>query len=103
MAGDRLASGASIQLLPRYAPGPAGGPAPRRRHPRAGLMRVLYVGYPLLPVSGESCGGAEQMLWTLEAEMARRGHETRVAACDGSRVAGQLLPTGAAATQPDQF
>lgn len=66
-------------------------------------MRVLYVAYPLLPVSGESCGGAEQMLWTLEAEMARRGHQTWVAACEGSRVAGRLLPTGAAATEPDRF
>lgn len=66
-------------------------------------MRLLYVAYPLLPVSGESCGGAEQMLWTLEAEMTRRGHQTRVAACAGSRVAGRLLPTGAAATEPDRF
>src|SRR5512142_1833366 len=68
---------------------------------RAGL-RVLYVAYPLLPVSDESCGGAEQILWTLEREMAGRGHETVVAACDGSRVSGELLPTGATPSGPDQ-
>lgn len=66
-------------------------------------LRILYVAYPLLPVSDESAGGAEQMLWTLEREMARRGHETMVAACNGSRVSGELLPTGPAASQPDQF
>lgn len=66
-------------------------------------MRLLYVAYPLLPVSPESCGGAEQMLWTLEGEMARRGHQTWVAACDGSRAAGRLLATGAPPSQPDQF
>ena len=29
-------------------------------------MKILYVAYPLLTVSEESAGGAEQMLWTLE-------------------------------------
>jgi len=66
-------------------------------------MRLLYVAYPLLPVSEESCGGAEQMLWTLEAEMARRGHQTWVAACEGSRISGRLLVTGSAPAEPDQF
>jgi glycosyltransferase involved in cell wall biosynthesis len=66
-------------------------------------MRLLYVAYPLLPVSGESCGGAEQILWTLEAQMARRGHLTWTAACEGSRLAGRLLPTGAATSEPDWF
>jgi glycosyltransferase involved in cell wall biosynthesis len=66
-------------------------------------LRVLYVAYPLLPVSDESAGGAEQMLWTLAHEMARRGHEPVVAACDGSQVSGELLPTGRAATGLDQL
>jgi glycosyltransferase involved in cell wall biosynthesis len=57
-------------------------------------MRVLFVSYPLLPVSDESVGGAEQMLWTLERELHRRGYDTAVAACDGSRVSGRLIPTG---------
>lgn len=41
------------------------------------------------------------MLWTLEREMHRCGHETWVAACDGSRVTGRLIATGLAATTPD--
>ncbi len=57
----------------------------------------------MLPVSEESCGGAEQMLWTLEAEMARRGRQTVVAACEGSRVAGTLFATGAPPEELDRF
>ncbi len=66
-------------------------------------LRILYVSYPLLPVSDESAGGAEQMLCILEREMHARGHLTTVAACEGSRVAAQLLSTGAAASDPDRF
>ena len=66
-------------------------------------LRVLYVAYPLLAVSEDSCGGAEQMLATLEREMFRRGHRTTVAACAGSRVAGELLATGSPPEHPDCF
>jgi len=66
-------------------------------------LSILYVAYPLLKVSDESAGGAEQMLLTLEREMAAAGHRTTVAACDGSRVCGRLLATGAAATAPDHY
>ena len=66
-------------------------------------LRILYIAYPLLPVSENSAGGAEQVLWTLEREMHARGHHTTVAACDGSRVAGNLFSTGSAADAPDQF
>ncbi len=66
-------------------------------------LKILYVAYPLLPLSDESAGGAEQMLWTVEREMARRGHETVVAACEQSQVSGELLPTGKAATGTDQL
>ncbi|MGI9103309.1 MAG: glycosyltransferase [Terriglobales bacterium] len=65
--------------------------------------RILYIAYPMLPVSRESCGGAEQMLWTVEAEMARRGHRTTVAACDGSNVSGEVFATGAAPHEVDAF
>src|SRR5579871_4987120 len=64
---------------------------------------ILYVAYPLLPVSDESCGGAEQMLSTLEGQMARRGYRTAVAACAGSLVEGELLCTGPAASETDEF
>ncbi len=57
--------------------------------------RVLLVAYPLLPVSGRSAGGAEQILWTLERELVRRGWETAVVARAGSQVSGELLEVGA--------
>jgi glycosyltransferase involved in cell wall biosynthesis len=66
-------------------------------------LRVLYVAYPLQPVTAASCGGAEQMLWTLEREMCARGHATTVAACEGSRVAGELWATGPAEIGVDCF
>jgi glycosyltransferase involved in cell wall biosynthesis len=55
--------------------------------------RVLYVAYPLLPVSDQSAGGAEQVLTTLERVAARKGWRTTVAACSGSVAAGQLYAT----------
>ena len=66
-------------------------------------MRILYVAYPMVRVSEDCCGGAEQMLWTLEGEVARRGYRTVVAACDGSRVQGELLATGIVPERPDRF
>jgi glycosyltransferase involved in cell wall biosynthesis len=65
--------------------------------------RVLLVAYPLLPVSESSAGGAEQILWTLERELAERGWETEVAACAGSQVTGKLLATGEAPLVEDSF
>jgi len=67
------------------------------------MIRILYVAYPLLTVSDESAGGAEQILWTLEREMARRGALTTVAASSGSRVSGDLFSTGDPCTQPDDY
>lgn len=67
------------------------------------MIRILYVAYPLLTVSDESAGGAEQVLWTLEREMARRGALTTVAASAGSRVIGDLFSTGDRCTQPDDY
>lgn len=66
-------------------------------------LRILYVAYPLLSVSDESVGGAEQVLWTLERQMTARGHGTVTAACDGSSVAGEVLVTGRAPAEPDTF
>lgn len=64
---------------------------------------VLLVSYPMLPVSDASCGGAEQMLWVLERELANRGVKTAVAACDESCVTGELIATGTAPEQSDAF
>lgn len=65
--------------------------------------RVLYVAYPLLPVSEHSAGGAEQVLWALEREMHSRGLQTTVAASRGSQVSGDLFSTGDPADTLDQF
>jgi glycosyltransferase involved in cell wall biosynthesis len=67
------------------------------------MSRILYVAYPLLQVHDESAGGAEQVLWTLEREMARSGVHTTVAASAGSRVSGELFSTGQPCTQPDDY
>jgi glycosyltransferase involved in cell wall biosynthesis len=66
-------------------------------------MRILYIAYPLLTVSQESAGGAEQVLWTLEREIAQRGAKTTVAASNGSAVAGELFSTGEPCRQPDDL
>jgi glycosyltransferase involved in cell wall biosynthesis len=65
--------------------------------------RVLYVAYPLLTVSESSAGGAEQVLWTLEREMAGRGAVTTLAASAGSRVSGELFSTGEPCSRTDDF
>lgn len=67
------------------------------------VRRILYVAYPLLPVSNESCGGAEQMLSVLESEMAKFGHLTTIAACAGSQASGAVFATGPETTEADQF
>lgn len=67
------------------------------------MTRILYVAYPLLTVSNESAGGAEQILWTLEREMAHNGVLTTVAASAGSRVSGELFATGGPCTRPDDY
>src|SRR2546423_2893406 len=81
----------------------------RRLWPRRGegervnhRLRILYVAYPLLPVSERSSGGAEQVLLTLEREMLARGHETWVAAPQGSRVGGNLITTNRPASRVDE-
>jgi glycosyltransferase involved in cell wall biosynthesis len=66
-------------------------------------LRILYVAYPLLPVSEDSAGGAEQMLWCIERELNSLGHQTFVAAAHGSEVTGRLLDTGAAPQGNDQY
>ena len=67
------------------------------------MSRILYVAYPLLQVHDESAGGVEQILWTLEREMARSGVHTTVAASAGSRVSGELFSTGQPCTEADDY
>ena len=74
---------------------------PKRMTPDA--LSILYISYPLLTVSEEAAGGAEQVLLTLEGEMAASGHRTTVAASEGSSVNGRLLPTGEPAQLGDAY
>ena len=66
-------------------------------------LSILYIAYPLLTVTPESAGGAEQMLLAIEREMHAAGHSTTIAAAHGSEVHGRLLATGRAANGADQF
>jgi glycosyltransferase involved in cell wall biosynthesis len=69
----------------------------------SGQLRVLFIGYSLLPISERSCGGAEQVLLMVESQIHHRGHATVVAACSGSRVAGELFATGDPPCDTDSF
>lgn len=51
--------------------------------------RILFVAYPLLPVSDRSAGGAEQVLASVEREAKLSGYQTTLAACNGSAAEGQ--------------
>src|SRR5438876_12093822 len=94
MADDGSASLGCIRRL--YAR--RGGTLSMRRK-----LRILYVAYPLLPLSDDSCGGAEQVLLAIEREMRRRGHDTWVAAPEGSRAVGKRIATNQPATKGDDL
>ena len=55
-------------------------------------VTVLSVAYPLAPVGPDAVGGAEQILSQIDAALTKAGHHSLVVACDGSKVAGTLLP-----------
>jgi glycosyltransferase involved in cell wall biosynthesis len=54
-------------------------------------LTVLSVAYPLAPVSVDTAGGAEQVLALVEKAAVEAGHRSIVVACEGSRVAGELI------------
>lgn len=55
-------------------------------------LTVLSVSYPLAPVGPDAVGGSEQVLSALDHAIVAAGHRSLVVACEGSRVAGELLP-----------
>lgn len=59
-------------------------------------MNVLSVAYPLFPVSADSAGGAEQILFSVERGLVAAGHRSIVVAARGSQVSGELVETPAA-------
>src|SRR5581483_13493 len=59
----------------------------------APLMNILSVAFPLLPVSADSAGGAEQILWQIERGLVNAGNRSIVIAAKGSSISGCLIPT----------
>jgi glycosyltransferase involved in cell wall biosynthesis len=82
-------------------PGPQFTPEDANAKPES--LQLLFSAYPLLPMSAESCGGAEQVLATLEYALAQRGHSTTIAACNGSRASGRVFATGEPSSELDQL
>jgi glycosyltransferase involved in cell wall biosynthesis len=62
-------------------------------------MKILSVAYPLFPVSADSAGGAEQILFLLERGLVGAGCQSVVVAAAGSRISGELVETPAASGQ----
>lgn len=56
-------------------------------------MRIAQVSTLATPVTGESTGAVEQLVWLLDRELVKLGHEVTVFACGGSRVSGELVAT----------
>src|SRR5947209_14898605 len=54
-------------------------------------LTVLQVAFPFAPVGVDSVGGAEQVLAACDEAVVRAGHNSIVVACEGSRVAGELI------------
>lgn len=54
---------------------------------------VLSVAYPFAPVRHDVAGGAEQVLLMLDRALTEAGHNSIVAACEGSIVNGTLIET----------
>jgi glycosyltransferase involved in cell wall biosynthesis len=55
-------------------------------------LTVLSVAYPLAAVGPDAVGGAEQVLTQLDRALVAAGHRSIVIACEGSSVAGELVP-----------
>ncbi|WP_448188027.1 glycosyltransferase [Azospirillum sp. sgz301742] len=66
------------------------------------VLTVLSVAYPLARVGPGAVGGAEQVLGTLDRALVAAGHRSLVVACEGSRVAGTLLPVPAPPDRIDE-
>jgi len=55
-------------------------------------LTILSVAYPLSPVAPDTAGGAEQIILQLDRALVDAGHRSLVIACEGSEIAGELLP-----------
>ena len=66
------------------------------------MLTVLNVAYPLAAVGPDAVGGAEQVLSAIDRGLVAAGHRSLVLACEGSHVAGELLPIPAARAPFDE-
>ena len=55
------------------------------------MLTILNIAYPLARVGPDAVGGAEQILTMLDAAIVQARHRSLVVACEGSRVAGELV------------
>jgi glycosyltransferase involved in cell wall biosynthesis len=58
-------------------------------------LTIVSIAYPLVPISFETVGGTEQVVAMLDEALVRAGHRSIVVAPEGSRIAGELVPTPA--------
>src|SRR5256885_17181779 len=79
-----------------HTPSPIGGAHEAK-------LKILYISYPLLPLSDDIAGGAEQVLLTVAREMSMRGHEVTIAAGAGYGFLGKLIATGHPGSLTDGF
>jgi CelD/BcsL family acetyltransferase involved in cellulose biosynthesis/glycosyltransferase involved in cell wall biosynthesis len=54
-------------------------------------LTVLSVAYPMAHLGSDSVGGAEQVLFQLDAAIVAAGHRSIVVAAEGARIAGKLV------------
>jgi glycosyltransferase involved in cell wall biosynthesis len=60
-------------------------------------LTVLSIAYPFAAVGSDAVGGAEQILYQLDAALVAAGHRSVVVANGDSKVSGRLVPTAAGA------
>jgi glycosyltransferase involved in cell wall biosynthesis len=65
-------------------------------------LTILNVAFPLVPVSADTVGGAEQIVAALDREIEKAGHESLVLAAAGSVTRGRLIPSPAWDGQIDE-
>jgi glycosyltransferase involved in cell wall biosynthesis len=58
-------------------------------------LTIVSVACPLVPAGYDSVGGSEQILSLLDEALVAQGHRSIVVGCEGSSVAGMLVPTPA--------
>lgn len=56
-------------------------------------LTILNIAFPFAPVCQDAIGGAEQILFQIDHALADAGHRSIVIACEGSKVAGELIST----------